>query len=302
MARIRTIKPELPSDPSLAKCSRDARLTFTYLITQSDDYGFVPAAPRQIVGLLFPHDDDIAPADVGRWVDELVAVGLCEWAWTTDGLPLVRLLGWESHQRIDNRRKAVLSSSLRENDHTPPPYAATRRDSPRLAARTPLEPPTSDQYLRPPTSDLQTTNTSRSSEKLDEPVSQPKAKAERKYPHFPHDLRAALYERWREKGGVLVEFPRFVREVAVLFDRPEAEWGFTRQEAYDAILIAREWALATDRIARNNFESGNLTPGRWAGAFRSTHLPNVRMGTVDRDGIATAFGALIDRSCAAVAA
>jgi hypothetical protein len=144
--------------------------------------------------------------------------------------------------------------------------------------------------------------TSRSVEPPTDRVNSGKAKAERKYPHFPHDLRAALYERWREKGGVLVEFPRFVREVAVLFDRPEAEWGFTRQEAYDAILIAREWALATDRIARNNFESGNLTPGRWAGAFRSTHLPNVRMGTVDRDGIATAFGALIDRSCAAVAA
>lgn len=167
MARIRTIKPELPSDPSLAKCSRDARLTFTYLITQSDDYGFVPAAPRQIVGLLFPHDDDITPAHVGAWVNELVAVGLAEWAWTTDGLPLVRLLGWESHQRIDNRRKAVLSSSLRENDQSPPPYAATRRDSPRTAASPPLEPPTSDLRPVPPTSDQKTT-TSPSSEKLDE--------------------------------------------------------------------------------------------------------------------------------------
>lgn len=301
MARIRTVKPELPSDPSLAKCSRDARLTFTYLITQSDDYGFVPAAPRQIVGLLFPHDDDLTPADVGQWVNELAAVGLAEWAWTTDGLPLVRLLGWESHQRIDNRRKAVLSSSLRENDNSPPPYAATRRDSPRTAASTPLEPPTSDQYLRPPTSDLQVLTTSRSSEKLDEPASPPvvRSKPERKYPHFPLDFREALYERWREKGGVLVEFPRFVREVAILFDRPEAEWGFTRREALESILAAREWALATDRIARNNFESGNLTPGRWAGAFRSTHLPNVRMGVADRDGIVTAFGSLIDRSCVA---
>ena len=175
------------------------------------------------------------------------------------------------------------NGTANETETSPIPSASTRRDETRR-------------------NEVPPTTTSRSSEKLDEPVSQPKAKAERKYPHFPHDLRAALYERWREKGGVLVEFPRFVREVAVLFDRPEAEWGFTRQEAYDAILIAREWALATDRIARNNFESGNLTPGRWAGAFRSTHLPNVRMGTVDRDGIATAFGALIDRSCAAVAA
>jgi hypothetical protein len=306
MARIRTIKPELPSDPSLAKCSRDARLTFTYLITQSDDYGFVPAAPRQIVGLLFPHDDDIAPADVGRWVDELVAVGLCEWAWTTDGLPLVRLSGWETHQRIDNRRKAVLSARLAENRTEAPPYAncdvrhaEVRREPAAIRREIPLEPPTSDHGPRTSTSDL---HSSRSVEPPTDRVNSGKAKAERKYPHFPHDLRAALYERWREKGGVLVEFPRFVREVAVLFDRPEAEWGFTRQEAYDAILIAREWALATDRIARNNFESGNLTPGRWAGAFRSTHLPNVRMGTVDRDGIATAFGALIDRSCAAVAA
>jgi hypothetical protein len=76
MARIRTIKPELPSDPSLAKCSREARLAFTYLITQSDDYGFIPAAPRQLVGALFPHDDDLTPADLGRWINELVAAGL----------------------------------------------------------------------------------------------------------------------------------------------------------------------------------------------------------------------------------
>ncbi len=157
MARIRTIKPELPSDPSLAACSRDARLCFTYLITQSDDYGYVPAAPRQIVGLLFPHDADIAPAQVGAWINELVAVGLCAWAWTTDGLPLVRLLGWEQHQRIDNRRKPVLSARLQADKTTPPPYAspefaAVRGGSRRTRGKSRLEPPTSD--LRPTTSDL----------------------------------------------------------------------------------------------------------------------------------------------------
>lgn len=161
MARIRTIKPELPSDPSLAKCSRDARLTFTYLITQSDDYGFVPAAPRQIVGLLFPHDDDLTASDVGRWVNELVAVGLCEWAWTADGLPLIHLLGWESHQRIDNRRKAVLSAYLRENDHHAPPYAVcdirhaeVRGEVAAVRGEIPLEPPTSEQDHGPRTLDL----------------------------------------------------------------------------------------------------------------------------------------------------
>jgi hypothetical protein len=214
MARIRTIKPELPSDPSLAKCSRDARLTFTYLITQSDDYGFVPAAPRQIVGMLFPHDDDLTPQDVGRWINELVGVGLCAWVWTTDGLPLVQLMGWESHQRIDNRRKAVLSARLSENRTEPPAYAncdichaevrgvlAANRGESRL------EPPTSDLRPVPPTSDLL-------SQIPDSPEVPPAELTNNETPLSPKDAKAkkagggwpaAVAAAWTREVGVITE-------------------------------------------------------------------------------------------------
>jgi hypothetical protein len=59
MPRIRTIKPELPADVKLASVSRDARLTFIYAITQSDDLGFIAGSPRQLMGALYPLDDDV---------------------------------------------------------------------------------------------------------------------------------------------------------------------------------------------------------------------------------------------------
>ena len=72
MARIRAIKPEAYSDPTLAKCSISARYLFTGLWTEADDEGRLYASPRRLLGSLFPHDEDISIRQVERWLQELI--------------------------------------------------------------------------------------------------------------------------------------------------------------------------------------------------------------------------------------
>ncbi len=182
MSRIRTLKPELPGDTGLARCSRDARLTFVYLITQADDYGLMPASPRQLLGALYPNDEDVTAAMVMGWIQELVDAGRCQWRATRDGARVVQLLNWEKHQRIDNRRKPVLLDTLvdgaAEAPHPPRgdlktipiPLAVVRGEPAADRGGIPLEPPTSD--LRPPTKELEqrVPSNDTSGDPLDDPV------------------------------------------------------------------------------------------------------------------------------------
>jgi hypothetical protein len=130
--RIRTIKPELPQDVKLASCSREARYTFVLLITQSDDEGLIPGAHRQLLGLLYPHDEDVTTAQLLVWVEELVTIGALRWRSTVDGAPILELTNWAKHQRVDNKGRSQLASFL-------VPLAETRREPPRTAATRGLE-------------------------------------------------------------------------------------------------------------------------------------------------------------------
>lgn len=116
MARIRTIKPELPADRTLASVPLEARLTFIYLITQADDYGLVPGSNRQLLGMLYPHDDSITEKKVDRWINGLADAGMVERCHTTDGATVVRIVNWDKHQRVDNRGHSTLWSKLVTND------------------------------------------------------------------------------------------------------------------------------------------------------------------------------------------
>jgi len=127
MPRIRTIKPELPSDKKLARVSRDARYTFVLLITQADDLGFVAASHRKLLGDLFPHDETLTIAGLLAWIEELVNIGRIRWRETEDGMPVLELVNWKKHQRIDNAGKSRLAETLK-------PFAKPRRSSPRNAA------------------------------------------------------------------------------------------------------------------------------------------------------------------------
>ena len=59
MARIRTIKPEFWLSEQVARCSREARLTFVGMWNFADDRGVHPATPRLLKAALYGLDDDV---------------------------------------------------------------------------------------------------------------------------------------------------------------------------------------------------------------------------------------------------
>lgn len=113
MARIRSIKPELPQDARLAKASREARYTFILLLTQADDQGYFRASPRLLLGQLFPHDTDVTESVLVGWLDELRKLGLLTALDSDDG-PLGHIVNFLKHQKIDHPSKIYLARCSRK--------------------------------------------------------------------------------------------------------------------------------------------------------------------------------------------
>lgn len=109
MARIRTIKPELPQSESMGNVSRDARLCFVLLWTLADDAGRLRGNSRMLASLLFPYDDD-APGLIDGWLSELEREG-CVVRYAVDGSSYVEVANWLSHQKIDKPTPSKLPSS-----------------------------------------------------------------------------------------------------------------------------------------------------------------------------------------------
>jgi hypothetical protein len=101
MARIRTLKPELPADRKLASVSRDARLTFILAITQADDDGLLRAGPREVLASLYPNDPDVTSELLDGWIGQLVAGGFLRERQTVDGARVLEICNWRKHQKID---------------------------------------------------------------------------------------------------------------------------------------------------------------------------------------------------------
>lgn len=112
MPRIRTIKPEFASDEKLSSVSRDARLTFVLLVTQSDDDGLLLGRTRQLLGALYPHDESVDAEQLAFWLEELVSIGAIRWRKTVDDAPVVEICNWSKHQRVDHRAKSLLLPTL----------------------------------------------------------------------------------------------------------------------------------------------------------------------------------------------
>ena len=73
MARTRMIKPEFWDDEKLATVSRDTRLLFVGLWSNSDDYGVVKGHPAWLKNRIFPYDE--IPLDIFEgWLAELAAI------------------------------------------------------------------------------------------------------------------------------------------------------------------------------------------------------------------------------------
>jgi hypothetical protein len=102
----------LADDAKLASVSITARYTFVLLISKSDDDGLVPGAHRQLLGLLYPHNEDVTVAYLLEWLEELATIGVVRWRVTRDRVPVVELVNWSKHQRIDNKGRNTLRGLL----------------------------------------------------------------------------------------------------------------------------------------------------------------------------------------------
>lgn len=154
MARIRTLKPEMPGHPTIAKLSRDARLLFVWLITDADDEGRFVAAAKRLAGQLYPLDDDVTATDVLIWLGELIDCGLVA-MYEHDGATYGEIVGWADHQKISKPSPSRLPRRPSANQpanppgHTTPPPAET----PGIRANTPEPPAETQADLGPRTLD-----------------------------------------------------------------------------------------------------------------------------------------------------
>lgn len=107
MPRIRSIKPEIATDAKLARLSRESRYHFVLLWTACDDAGYFRAAPRQLLGQLYPHDPAISEAEVDAMTTALATSGFVRIYPTDDG-PIGYVINWPKHQKIDRPSKSHL--------------------------------------------------------------------------------------------------------------------------------------------------------------------------------------------------
>lgn len=118
MARIRTIKPELPQDAKLARHSRGTRYHFVLLWLVADDEGYFRASPRLLLGQLYPHDRDLGEAAVDGMTAELAEARFIEIHVTIDG-PVGRIRNWSKHQRIDRPSASHLAELFASPSRAP---------------------------------------------------------------------------------------------------------------------------------------------------------------------------------------
>lgn len=97
MARIRTIKPDFFTHPSIVVLSIPARLLFVSLWTQADDEGRLYDQPSRIRGLAFGDSDKV---NIDRLLDELAAHRRIL-RYDAMGRDCIEVVDFHDHQRIN---------------------------------------------------------------------------------------------------------------------------------------------------------------------------------------------------------
>jgi hypothetical protein len=106
MARIRTIKPELPHSASMGKVGRESRLCFILMWTLADDVGRLRGNSRMLASLLYPYDND-AKDHIELWLTELSSQKCIE-QYTVEGSEYIQICNWLTHQKIDKPSKSKI--------------------------------------------------------------------------------------------------------------------------------------------------------------------------------------------------
>ncbi len=142
--RIRTVKPEIVSDEKIGKLSRGAECTWYRLISQSDDYGYQLGGVRRLLGVLYPINNEVTPDILSGWISELADAGMIRHRTTVQGTPVIEIVNWSKHQKVDRPGKPILRDQLAE------PSTAAHET---LASDSRVQRATSDADLGPRTMD-----------------------------------------------------------------------------------------------------------------------------------------------------
>lgn len=106
MARIRSIKPQLRTDLTVAEWPRDARYAWVLLWGYLDDHGRGLDDLRLLVADLFPLDRDVTERKLDGWLKRMVTdsehgtAPLCRY--TVDGRRFLHAPKWTQHQRVSH--------------------------------------------------------------------------------------------------------------------------------------------------------------------------------------------------------
>jgi hypothetical protein len=113
MGRIRTVKPEFWTDEKVGELKRDERLLFLGLLNLADDEGVLKATPAFIKGQIFAYDEDLAIADVRRWLDALVLAKMLI-AFEHNGEKFFLIRTFKSHQKINRPTPSKIPKNVLE--------------------------------------------------------------------------------------------------------------------------------------------------------------------------------------------
>jgi hypothetical protein len=141
MARIRTIKPEFWSSPSMAGLNPWGRLLFIALWNWADDTGRGTANPKELAGFAFPNDDEIGAAELPTLLAEIrgrFGVVFYEVA----GRRYYAIPTWEKHQRNERRAKSRYPAPEDGIEYDPGPQSPPdqpKSEAPQFVTEVPAE-------------------------------------------------------------------------------------------------------------------------------------------------------------------
>jgi len=101
------IDGDVAHSESLGQCSRDARLTFFYLLTVADSHGRMRDSSRVLLAGTYPDDDDVTAEMLAGWIEELVRAGVLH-RYQSDDRSYLHFPEWERYQTLRNRGASKL--------------------------------------------------------------------------------------------------------------------------------------------------------------------------------------------------
>lgn len=131
MARIRTVKPELWSDPEFVECSSNARLLLVAGLNFASDYGVLADKPKQLKMQCFPADS----VDIDELIDELIDHDFWVRCIAPDGSKVLVIRTFTKHQKVDKPTPGRWGDPSKWAENSPSAPRALPEDSPSAPPR-----------------------------------------------------------------------------------------------------------------------------------------------------------------------